>query len=111
MLANSKNPTNTHNGRRVFDLALKGGAQAMGMNVGSLEPGHRADIVMLDPDHPILIAHSVDTVLDAWILSGTGNPVRDVMMAGNWVLRDRKHENEASILVNYRRAMRKLLRN
>ena len=52
---------------------------------------------MLDPDHPILIAHSVDTVLDAWILSGAGNPVRDVMIAGNWVLRDRMHENEASI--------------
>ena len=33
-------------------VALAGGAQALGRRIGSIGPGRRADIVVLDVDHP-----------------------------------------------------------
>ena len=29
-------------------------------------------------------------VLDSWVFSGTANPVRDVMVAGDWVVREER---------------------
>jgi 5-methylthioadenosine/S-adenosylhomocysteine deaminase len=44
---------------KVLEMATKGGAEAMGMKdeIGSIEPGKRADIIILDIDH----AHAAPT--------------------------------------------------
>ena len=109
MLASNEKETTRRTGRRLFDLVLAGGAQSFGMPVGSINAGKRADLVVLEADHPALISHGTETVLDAWTLSSTVNPVRDVMIAGNWIVRDGKHEMEEAILQNYKKAMRGLL--
>jgi formimidoylglutamate deiminase len=70
--------------------------------VGRLEPGARADLVVLDPDHPALVGRSGDAVLDAWIFSGEDTPVRDVMVGGRWVVRDGRHVRQDEILGRYR---------
>jgi formimidoylglutamate deiminase len=94
-----------HTGRVLFDAALAGGEQASAQGGGALVAGRRADLVMLDPDSNPLLGHGTETVLDAWLLSGTQNPVRDVMVAGKWVIRDRHHPQEAAVRDGYRRTM------
>jgi formimidoylglutamate deiminase len=94
-----------HSGRVHFDTALAGGEQASGQGGGALLAGRRADLVMLDGACNVLLGHGPDTVLDAWMLGGTQNPVRDVMVAGQWVIRGGHHPQEARIKAGYRAAM------
>jgi formimidoylglutamate deiminase len=95
-------------GRRLYEAALKGGAQATAQPVGALAPGCRADIVVLDPDHPALIGRAGDDILDAWIFSG-GNPcVRDVHVGGEAVIEDRRHKREEEIARNFRATVKRL---
>ncbi len=107
-VASPGSPVTSHSGRRLFDLALEGGRRSMGIATGALTPGMRADLVLLDTGDPILIGHGPDTVLDAWILSGTTNPVRDVMVSGKWIVRDRRHPEEESITAAYKKAIGEL---
>ena len=97
-----------HTGRVLFDTSLAGGEQASAQGGGALVAGRRADLVMLDPDSNPLLGHGPNTVLDGWILGGTQNPVRDVMVAGKWVIRDRRHAEEERIRDTYRAAMARL---
>ena len=97
-----------HSGRVLFDTALAGGERASGRGGGALQSGCRADLVMLDADSHVLIGHGPDTALDAWVLGGTENPVRDVMVAGRWVIQNGSHRHENEIRNAYRRAMARL---
>ncbi len=108
LLADPTSRLTAHSGRRLFDLALAGGAQAVGQNQGAFTPGTRADIVMLDKSSSALLTHDVETVFDAWILGGSDNPVRDVLIAGEWVVRDGHHPLEEQIAQSYAGEMRKL---
>ena len=97
-----------HTGRLLFDTALAGGEQASGQGGGALATGRRADLVMLDGESNVLLGHGPQTVLDAWLLGGTQNPVRDVMVAGKWVIQDGAHPDEAQIKAAYCAAMAQL---
>lgn len=108
VIARSADGVEVHSGRVLFDTALAGGEQASGQGGGALVVGRRADLVMLDPDAQPLLGHGPSTALDAWILSGTQNPVRDVMVAGRWVIRDRRHAAEEAIRDAYRAAAARL---
>jgi formimidoylglutamate deiminase len=95
-------------GANLLRRALAGGAQALARPIGALAPGKRADIVVLDPDHPALLGRRDDTLLDSWIFSGNANPVRDVMVGGQWVVRDGVHPHEEQAFADYRRAVARL---
>ena len=97
-----------HAGRVLFDAALSVGQNGLDQAVGAVEPGNRADIVILDGDGPILAGHGTSSVLDAWLLSGGTSPVRDVMIGGRWIVRDGHHPAEVAILDRYRRTMARL---
>ncbi len=88
-------------GAILFSWALAGGAMALGQRIGAVAPGARADLLVLEPDHPILAGREDDDRLDAWIFSGNRNPVRDVMVAGDWVVRDGRHPGEEEIRARY----------
>ena len=45
---------NGSTGRRLFDEALRGGAQALGAGPAGIAAGHAADLVSLDAGHPTL---------------------------------------------------------
>src|SRR5579863_7680035 len=79
----SRNVTNVQHHQVVA-----AGAQALGRNAGTITPGALADLVVLDTEHPALVGRHRDSLLDAWIFSGNITPVRDVMVAGRWVVRD-----------------------
>jgi formimidoylglutamate deiminase len=87
---------------------LRGGTRALALSSGSLAPGLRADVVVLDGEHPILTGRSGDDLLDSWIFSGNRPAVRDVMVGGRWVVRDGRHLREDQTLAAYRDALRRL---
>ena len=99
----------THStGRALLEGAWAGGAQAGGRRLGAIRKGSRADVVVLDPDHPALVGREEDQLLDAWIFSGEDTPVRDVMVGGAWVVEDGRHRAHEEIANAYRAVARKL---
>jgi formimidoylglutamate deiminase len=98
----------TSTGRTLLEAALKGGSRSMTQPVGALASGFRADIAVLDNDHPALIGRSFDAVLDSWIFSGGNACIRDVFVAGNHVVEDRRHIREEAIEKNFRAAVKRL---
>ena len=76
----------------VFSLATIGGASALGIasEVGSLEKGKKADLVLLDLGrywNPADDSHPYSSM----VYSGSPENVRYVMIDGAWVLRDGVH--------------------
>lgn len=101
-------PRNASTARALLESAWRAGARATGRPVGLLAPGSRADLVILDPDHPALVGREDDHLLDAWIFSGEDTPVRHVMVGGRWVVLDGRHPRQEEILEGYRTAARRL---
>jgi formimidoylglutamate deiminase len=108
----ARNVTETRPGASVasalYHRALAGGAQALGRNAGRIAPGQLADLVVLDTEHPSLIGRSGDALLDAWLFSGNSTPVRHVMVAGQWLVRDGQHRSQQPIAAAFARTMRRL---
>lgn len=96
-------------GTTLWLEAAAGGAQALGRRMGSLAPGLRADLVVLDSSHPDLAGRSGDAISNALIFSGANNLVIDVMVAGRWVVRERGHSAEERGAQNYKKALHQLL--
>ena len=76
----------------VFGLATIGGASALGIEdaVGSVEPGKKADLVLLDLGrywNPADDSNPYSSI----VYSGSPENVRYVMIDGAWVLRDGAH--------------------
>lgn len=95
-------------GAELYRSALAGGAAALGRRVGAIEPGYRADLVVLDRDHPQLLGHEGDRLLDAFVFSGNERTVRDVMVGGRWVVRDKRHRMEVAAARAFGQALRRL---
>ena len=72
----------------VFEMATINGARALGMTdeIGSLEPGNMADIVIVNVDAPHLTPRL--DALGALVHCGQGSNVRDVIVDGEVVVRD-----------------------
>ena len=98
-----------HPGRALLDAALAGGARAGGRRIGAIAPGMRADIVELDDTHPLLLGRREDALLDAWVFSGQGNPVRTVACGGRVVVEAGRHLHTMTIRDGFATAMRRLL--
>jgi formimidoylglutamate deiminase len=96
-------------GARLFTETAEGGAQALGIDAGRIAPGCRADLVVLDPDHPALWNKSSAQALDAWIFAGDSGCVRHVMVGGEWRVRDRIHPREGEIARRFRAAQAALI--
>jgi 5-methylthioadenosine/S-adenosylhomocysteine deaminase len=77
------------NARQVLVLATRGGAEAVGLGhlIGSLETGKRADLIILDTHKPHLVP-MYDPVSHL-VYSANGGDVRDVIIDGKVVVRDR----------------------
>ncbi|QEY65356.1 formimidoylglutamate deiminase [Metapseudomonas lalkuanensis] len=97
-------------GRTLFDAALTGGAQALGQPVGALAEGKRADWLVLDGHDPYLATAEGDALLNRWLFAGGDHQVRDVMVAGTWVVRDGRHEAEAETAKAFAGVLREALR-
>jgi len=99
---------NPHPGRTLLDAALAGGAGASGRPIGAIAPGLRCDLVELDDTHPLLLGRAGDALLDAWVFSGQGNPVRTVVCGGRAVVEAGRHIHAMTIRDGFAAAMRRL---
>jgi formimidoylglutamate deiminase len=95
-------------GTYLWRQALHGGARASGRAVGSLAPGRRADLLVLDSAHPDLDGADAGEVLGRFLFSGNDNLVRDVLAGGQWVVRDGRHVDQDGIARRYTHALRAL---
>jgi len=95
-------------GTALWHRAASGGGQALGQPVGAIAPGMRADLVVLNVDDPALAMQSHGDVLDAAIFGPAVRPVRDVIVAGKYVVREGRHPQEDAVLARYRETLRKL---
>ena len=95
-------------GQALYADAARGGARALGRPAGAVAEGCRADFVVLDANDPALAVQPVEAVLDAAIFGPCRNPVRDVMVAGRWVVREGRHLHEDTVFARYRECMARL---
>lgn len=95
-------------GARLLAEALRGGAKALAQPMGAIAPGLRADIVVLDAEHPALAAASPATWLDAWIFSGGRDLVTSVVAGGRLVVSGGRHYAREAIVARYRGAVARL---
>lgn len=93
----------------VYDAALHGGAQAMGKHVGAIAAGKRADLVVLDGAHPMLANVAQAKLLGRWLFGGADSWIKDVMVGGKWVVKDRHHAGEEMAQRAFGQAMSALM--
>jgi formimidoylglutamate deiminase len=95
-------------GRSLYTRALAGGAQALAQPIGALAAGQRADIVVLDADHPDLAGASGDMLLDVLVFSTGRGLVRKVIAGGNTVVSEGGHHAREAIAQEYRATVSRL---
>jgi formimidoylglutamate deiminase len=96
-------------GTTLWLEAAAGGAQALGRRMGAIAPGMRADLVVLDPEHVDLHGRSGDAIANALVFAGANGMVRDVMVAGRWLVKNKRHAKARTASAAYRRALKTLL--
>jgi formimidoylglutamate deiminase len=95
-------------GELLWQQALRGGAAAAGRAVGALAPGRRADLLVLDSNHPSLACVTPGQVLGTLVFCGNDNLVQHVMAGGRWVVRDGRHRDQDAIARRYRLTLAQL---
>lgn len=95
-------------GTRLYDGALHGGAQALGVETG-LEAGRPADIVSFDLDHPVFAGSDDDTLLDRWIFGSRSGAIDCVWRAGRKQVEQGRHVAAEAIAATYRSCVERIL--
>ncbi len=101
-------PAERSTGRVLLEGAWQGGAQASGRKLGALAAGHRADWVVLDPEHPALAGLDGDQLLDGWVFSGNDTPVSEVWVGGRQVVAEGRHPRQEEVAARYREVLEAL---
>jgi len=95
-------------GTSLYTSALRGGAQALSRNSGSIVHGQWADLLALDSDAIALYGSSEDDILDRWIFSADDSLVREVWSAGRQMVVDGRHVMHDQIEKQCRKIIREL---
>ncbi|MDP9066233.1 MAG: formimidoylglutamate deiminase [Pseudomonadota bacterium] len=98
----------THVGTRLWRDAARHGAQAVGQAVGTIGVGRRADWLVLDNQHPSMAGATPHTALDHLLFAGASAAIRDVMVAGRWVVKDHRHPAEQPLRGRFHDTMARL---
>ena len=93
---------------RLFDAALASGAPSAGLPKWGLQVGARADFLVLDPRDTSLLGVPPSHTLDALVFSSPGDAIRDVYVAGQAAIRNRRHADQDAIAGRFERAMQVL---
>ena len=88
-------------GRRLYEAACRGGAQAIGRDAGRIAPGALADLVALDAAAPDLAGRTGDRILDSFIFAGGDRLISEVWSAGRHVVSGGRHQDRTAITARY----------
>ena len=72
------------------------GARALGQPAGAIAVGARADWLVLDPEHASMAGAAPRRRSITCFSPAASAAIRDVMVAGRWVVKDGRHAAEAS---------------
>lgn len=87
----SATPDRPHPGAELWRRALEGGSAAAGRKVG-IAVGASADLAIVDPEHPALLAEPGDSLLDTLVFhGGARTAIRRVMAQGRWTVANPAH--------------------
>ncbi|WP_084717470.1 formimidoylglutamate deiminase [Vibrio rhizosphaerae] len=81
-------------GDYLYTQALNGGNQACGIQLG-LAVGCRADLMVLNTTHPLLMASQTPDLINRWLFACHENQIKDVFVAGKQCIQDGHHALEA----------------
>lgn len=95
-------------GQFLFERALFGGAQALGISAG-LRVGASADLVELDPTHPALHARHESAWLDGWIFAARQGVIASVWRKGRLVVAEGRHVCRDRIVRRFRDVLKQVL--
>ncbi len=78
--------------QKALDMATVDAAKALGADkeLGSIEPGKKADIVVVDCDTPGMVPTTLDNAVANLVYASPSRAVRDTMVDGKFVLKDRR---------------------
>ena len=81
--------------QKALDMATIDAAKCIGAEkeLGSIEPGKKADVVVLDCSLPSMVPTRADNVVANLVYAGPSQAVRDVIVDGRFVMRGRKIAN------------------
>lgn len=71
-------------GAGLLGAATEGGARALGLPTGRLEPGRWADVAVLDLDHPALAGCDADHLAEALVTGADNGVVLGTYVGGRW---------------------------
>ena len=101
-------------GATIWSWLARGGAEAVsgsragGSRPGRIEPGYRADLVVLGRDTPHTLGHGLETIMDAWLVAGDDRDIEAVYVAGERLVERGSFAREAEIEAGFAEAMRAL---
>jgi formiminoglutamate deiminase len=96
-------------GRVLFEGALRGGAQALGMAGSGIAEGATADFVSLRSDVASFAHRRDDAWLDTWIFAGAGHCIDSVWRAGRKLVSSGRHHARDEVSATYLTALKRLL--
>lgn len=89
----------------LLRAATVGGAKSLGVEAGLWSPGAWADLIAVDLNHLALAGCDDEALPAALVLSTAGDVVRDVIVGGQFVVRDGAHPKAAETAKAYRAAV------
>jgi formimidoylglutamate deiminase len=86
----------------LFDCATVHGARSLAVPSGELIPGSFADFFTVDLNDVSIAGHSAEDLLPIIVFSLNRSAIRDVVVNGRFILRDRKHIHQDEIISRYK---------
>lgn len=96
-------------GRALWQRAGAGGAHALGLPVGTIAPGRRADFVVLEAGAEALRGHAPESWLDALLVGGTRHDIAGVYVGGERRVASGEWPDKQAIGDRYHDVVRKLV--
>jgi len=93
---------------RLFEAARAGSAAPAGFKAWGLQPGARADFLVLDTRASGLLGLPDSQLLDGLVFSAQGQALREVFVAGRPVLVEGRHAQEQRIADDFAAVMQQL---
>jgi formiminoglutamate deiminase len=93
-------------GRSLWEMTAETGAKAVQFTVGQLQTGHFADIVVLDTQRAPLNGMPVVRMLDAAVIGGARDLIKEVYVGGKALVSDHRHIDSQAIEKAFGKTMR-----
>ena len=92
----------------IYQASAAGGNAACNINTG-LQVGARADFITLDTSHPLLATAKPEQLINRWTFGISHNPVQDVFVAGEQVVKAGHHQLEQGASSALKKSLKELL--